>query len=60
MAAISKITSKGQTTVPQEVRAALNSKPGDSLAWEIDANGRVVVRRVQPADIEYLQAVEAG
>jgi len=60
MAAISKITSKGQTTVPQEVRAALNSKPGDSLAWEIDVNGRVVVRRVQPADIEYLQAVEAG
>ena len=33
MPAISKITAKGQTTVPQEVRVALNSKPGDLIAW---------------------------
>ncbi len=58
MRAISKITSKGQTTVPQEVRAALNSKPGDLIGWEVDAAGRVVVHRIQPADVEYLQAVE--
>ncbi len=56
--AISKITSKGQTTVPREVRAALKSKPGDVLAWEIDPHGRVAVRRVQAVDVEYLQAVE--
>ena len=54
---ISKITSKGQTTVPQSVRAALSSKPGDLLAWEVDADGRVVVLRVQPTDVEYLRAV---
>ena len=59
MPAISKITAKGQTTVPQEVRAALQSKPGDLLAWEVDPNGRVAVRRVQPVDVEYLKAVEA-
>ena len=41
MPAISKITAKGQTTVPQEVRAALKSKPGDLIAWEIDPEGRV-------------------
>jgi AbrB family looped-hinge helix DNA binding protein len=57
-AAISKITTKGQTTVPQEVRAALKSKAGDLLAWEVDQEGRVAVRRVQPLDVEYLQAVE--
>jgi AbrB family looped-hinge helix DNA binding protein len=57
-AAISKITTKGQTTVPQEVRAALKSKAGDLLAWEVDKEGRVAVRRVQPLDVEYLQAVE--
>ena len=55
---ISKITIKGQTTVPQEVRAALKSKPGDLLAWDIEKDGRVAVRRVQPIDVEYLQAVE--
>ena len=59
MATISKITSKGQTTVPQEVRTALNSKPGDLLAWEVGTDGRVAVRRVQPVDVEYLKAVEA-
>lgn len=59
MSAISKITAKGQTTVPQEVRAALQSKPGDLLAWEVDTNGRVAVRRVQPVDVEYLKAVES-
>ena len=58
MTAISKITSKGQTTVPQAVRAALKSKPGDLIAWEIDARGTVGVRRIQAADLEYLKAVE--
>ena len=57
MAAISKITVKGQTTVPQSIRAALKSKPGDLLAWDVEVDGRVAVRRVQPTDLEYLQAV---
>jgi len=58
MPAISKITGKGQTTVPQEVRAALKSKPGDLIAWDVEPNGRVAVRRIQPIDVEYLQAVQ--
>ena len=58
MPVISKITIKGQTTVPQEVRVALQSKPGDLLAWEIATDGRVAVRRVQAVDVEYLRAVE--
>jgi len=59
MPAISKITAKGQTTVPQEIRKALKSKPGDLIAWEIEPNGRVAVRRIQPLDVEYLQAAQA-
>lgn len=58
MSAFSKITAKGQTTVPQEVRVALKSKPGDLIAWDIEPNGRVAVRRIQPMDIEYAQAVQ--
>jgi AbrB family looped-hinge helix DNA binding protein len=54
----SKITAKGQTTVPQEIRATLDSKPGDLIAWEVDPDGRVSVRRIQPADVEYLQAIQ--
>jgi antitoxin PrlF len=56
MPAISKITAKGQTTVPREIRTALNSKPGDFIAWEIEPNGRVAVRRIQP--LAYLKGVQ--
>lgn len=31
----STITSKGQTTVPKEIREALNLEPGDKLTWEM-------------------------
>lgn len=58
MPTISKITAKGQTTVPQEIRAALDSKPGDLLAWDIEPDGRVAVRRINPIDLEYLQAIQ--
>jgi bifunctional DNA-binding transcriptional regulator/antitoxin component of YhaV-PrlF toxin-antitoxin module len=58
MIAIAKITAKGQTTIPQAVRAALQVRPGDLIAWEVAADGTATVRRVQPLDLEYLRAVE--
>lgn len=58
MFAIAKITAKGQTTIPQDVRAALHVSPGDLIAWEVGPGGTATVRRVQPMDIEYLRAVE--
>ena len=58
MFAIAKITAKGQTTIPQDVRTALHVAPGDSIVWEVDADGTATVRRVQPMDIEYLRVIE--
>lgn len=58
MVAVAKITAKGQTTIPKDVRAALHIAPGDLIAWEVGADGTAIVRRVQPLDIEYLRAVE--
>jgi AbrB family looped-hinge helix DNA binding protein len=58
MTAIAKITSKGQTTIPQDIRAALHVGPGDLIAWDVTEDGTARVRRVQPLDIEYLRAVE--
>ena len=58
MTAIGKITAKGQTTIPQDIRAALGVGPGDLLAWEVIADGIARVRRVQPLDLDYLRAVE--
>ena len=58
MRALAKITAKGQTTIPQDVRAALHVAPGDLIAWEVGADGSATVRRVLPMDIEYLRAIE--
>lgn len=58
MNAIAKITSKGQTTIPQEIRNQLGVKPGDLIAWETTATGEVQVRKVEPLDVEYLRALE--
>ncbi|AOF82107.1 antidote-toxin recognition MazE family protein [Methyloversatilis sp. RAC08] len=58
MFAVAKITAKGQTTIPQDVRTALHVAPGDLIAWEVRADGTATVRRVQALDLEYLRAVE--
>ncbi|MFD1328207.1 AbrB/MazE/SpoVT family DNA-binding domain-containing protein [Mycoplana ramosa] len=39
----STLTSKGQTTVPAEVREALNLKPGDKIRYVVSGN-RVYLR----------------
>ena len=56
--AVVKITSKGQTTIPREVRDALHVVPGDLITWEISADGTAVVRRAQPLDLDYLRSLE--
>ncbi|MGF6977564.1 antitoxin PrlF [Paraburkholderia sp. JPY465] len=40
----STMTSKGQTTVPAEVRAALHAGPGTRLEWHLTLDGDVIVR----------------
>jgi AbrB family looped-hinge helix DNA binding protein len=40
----SAITSKGQTTVPADVRASLGAAPGTRLVWSIMSDGRAIVR----------------
>ena len=58
MIALAKITSKGQTTIPQDVLVAHKVVPGDLIAWNVGTDGTATVRRVQTMDLEYLRAVE--
>lgn len=58
MLAVAKITAKGQTTIPQDVRNALHVTAGDLIAWKVGPDGTATVSRVQPLDLEYLRAVE--
>ena len=42
------ITTKGQTTVPKEIRDFLQLNPGDQIDFIIESDGRVVI---QPTNI---------
>jgi len=55
---VAKVTAKGQTTIPKEVREALDIAPGDLIVWEVVPGERAVVRRAQPWDLAYLRALE--
>lgn len=48
----SKLTSKAQTTVPQPVRAALQLREGDEIAYAIEESRVVITKaaRPEPAD----------
>jgi antitoxin PrlF len=45
MGAFAKITSKGQTTIPAEIRAELGVGPGDRLEYVRQPDGQIVVRK---------------
>lgn len=40
----STITLKGQTTVPQPIREALQTQPGTRLHWHLMPDGTIIVR----------------
>ena len=40
------VTSKGQVTIPKRVRDHLGLGPGSAVEFELDADGRVIVRPV--------------
>jgi antitoxin PrlF len=51
---ISRLTSKAQTTVPKDVREALDLKPGDAIAYEIQ-DGQAVIRKADDYRQAYLE-----
>ncbi|MBE9569018.1 MAG: AbrB/MazE/SpoVT family DNA-binding domain-containing protein [Proteobacteria bacterium] len=48
----SRLRTKGQVTLPSEVRKLLSANEGDDLIFRIDENGQVIVERALtiPAD----------
>ena len=56
MQLISKLTSKCQATIPQEIRKQLNLKPGDLVIFLVE-NDKVIIQKASPIDSEYLDAI---
>lgn len=42
---VSRITSKGQITIPKAIRERLNLSEGDKLAFIEDENGKIVITK---------------
>ncbi len=55
----SKLTSKFQATIPQEIRSILGLKAGDRVIFEITKDKHVNIRKATPLDITYLKALES-
>ena len=52
---VSRLSSKGQVTIPKKVRDILGARPGDTIAYEIQGDS-VRLRRVDP-DAEFHRAL---
>jgi len=54
----SKLTSKSQATIPGKIRKILGVRPGDSVAFEVNDNSKVLIRKATPIDVEFAKALE--
>jgi antitoxin PrlF len=55
----SKLTSKFQTTIPQDIRSVLDLEAGDRIIFEITKDKQVVIKKAKPMDLVYLKALES-
>lgn len=55
---LSTITTKYQTTIPQDIREMMNIQKGDKIIFEIE-NGKVYIRKMEPLDTDYLKSISA-
>jgi antitoxin PrlF len=57
MAMASKVTTKGQVTIPKEVRERLRIRAGDVLVYEFQEDGLLNVRKMEPFDAGWHRAL---
>jgi antitoxin PrlF len=55
---LSKVTSKGQATLPADVRRLLRIGLGDRVAFKVEGNC-VQIKRATSVDIEFAAALES-
>jgi antitoxin PrlF len=54
----SRISAKGQVTIPKQVREGIGLQPGDYVAYELH-DGVAILRKAEPFDADYHRALTA-
>lgn len=54
----SRLSSKGQVTIPKAVRQAIGVKPGDLVAYEV-RDGVAILKKTEPFDAAFHLALSA-
>jgi AbrB family looped-hinge helix DNA binding protein len=54
---LSRLSSKGQVTLPKPVRQAIGVKSGDTIAYHV-SEGVVTIRRMTPLDLAFHTSLE--
>lgn len=54
------LTSKGQVTIPKQIRDALNLSPGCAIDFAVNAEGEVVLHKVDATPVSQLDRFEAA
>ena len=50
---LARVTAKGQATIPKRIREAAHIREGDMLAFDLDSNNRITIKRIDaPIDHE--------
>lgn len=52
----SRLSAKGQVTIPVEVREKLALEPGDDVVYEVEGD-RAILRRAEPIDLAFHAAL---
>jgi len=52
----SRLSSKGQVTIPKEIREAIGLKPGNLIGYEVQ-DGVIIVKRIGAFDVAFHEAL---
>ena len=57
---LTTISSKGQTTIPHEIRKTLDLATGDHIIFEVEDDGKVVLKKARQIDEEqaWIKSIE--
>jgi antitoxin PrlF len=49
---LARVTAKGQATIPKRIREAAHIQEGDMLAFVLDSNNRITIKRIGPSSVD--------